>query len=202
MKKQKETLNYILLFTSIAILASMIIISLFLISISDNNTFEKKEEDVIKMVNDTITPPGLKQAVAVEVKRIHKRGIEDLMRQVGNKWKQSPSYSFTIKLHDADWESNTITNWDTGYVRWETYRYLPNETSEVTVTFTMGAGNTMGTTQLYVGEDNVPKAAPGTYGHLHEGLNKATSDSYEVTVDPNATSMKIVAHADVCGPNN
>jgi cysteine-rich repeat protein len=73
---------------------------------------------------------------------------------------------------------------------------------KVAVTFTMGAGNTMGTTQLYVGGENVQNAAPGTYGNLHEGMNAATSDSYEITVDPNATSMKIVAHADVCGPNN
>lgn len=137
MKKQKETLNYILLFTSIAILASMIIISLVLISLSEDDSTEEKEINTIKTINDTITPPGLKQAVAVEVRRIHKRGIEEYMRQVGSKWKQNPSYSFTIRLHDADWESNLISSWDTGYVGWETYRYLPSETPEVTVTFTM-----------------------------------------------------------------
>jgi hypothetical protein len=137
MNKNNSTMNYILLVTSIILLVSILIIAAFIINNTEEPTSKDQGQEEKLFINDTITPPGLRQAVAVEVQRIHKRGIESVMRTRGTKWKQNPTYSFTIQLHDANWESNIITTWDTGYIGWETYRYVENQTPEVSVIFNM-----------------------------------------------------------------
>ncbi|MCI5212762.1 MAG: hypothetical protein D3910_29115 [Candidatus Electrothrix sp. ATG2] len=69
----------------------------------------------------------------------------------------------------------------------------------MTATYTMTADDIiMKETHLYVGEENVPTAAPGQYGFQDEGLVNATTDTYVVTVSGEAPSLKIVAHAVTC----
>src|SRR5690606_25277240 len=66
---------------------------------------------------------------------------------------------------------------------------------KVTVTYELGAKNTLQETHLYVGQKDVPDIAPGKLGNQHQ-LNKATTDSYTVDAD---APVKVVAHAVVCG---
>ena len=59
------------------------------------------------------------------------------MRSRTNQWKQVPSYYFSIRLNDAIWTSHEITSWDTGYVAWETYRYIKNGTHNTIIEFSI-----------------------------------------------------------------
>jgi hypothetical protein len=72
------------------------------------------------------------------------------------------------------------------------------EGTKVSVTFKMTDDVGMRATHLYVGATNVATPLPNQYGNLHEGLNKAFIDSYEVNVSGDAAHLKVVAHAVVC----
>ena len=72
------------------------------------------------------------------------------------------------------------------------------ERTKVSVTFKMTDNVGMSATHLYVGATNVATPLPNQYGNLHEGLNKAFIDSYEVNVSGDAAYLKVVAHAVVC----
>ncbi|MCW5205623.1 collagen-like protein [Desulfobulbus sp. F5] len=72
------------------------------------------------------------------------------------------------------------------------------EGTKVSVTFKMTDDVGMSATHLYVGATNVATLLPNQYGNLHEGLNKAFIDSYEVNVSGDAAYIKVVAHAVVC----
>lgn len=71
-----------------------------------------------------------------------------------------------------------------------------------TIEYEMDAGFTMDETQLYVGNDILPKkggeytVAPGQYGNIHD-LDGASSDSYTIT--DLSGDIYVVAHAVVCG---
>jgi hypothetical protein len=95
-----------------------------------NKTFAqlKKEGllDDIDIVDDRISPLT-NQAVALEINRIRKKGIEDQMGQIGFSWKNEPSYFFEAVLHDGVWTSHEITDWDSGYVGWEAFRDVDDD---------------------------------------------------------------------------
>ena len=64
---------------------------------------EGLEEDIPYVFNDTITPKGHKQGFILEIDRIHKMGIEENFRRIGNAWKTKPSYRFEILADDGLW---------------------------------------------------------------------------------------------------
>jgi len=73
--------------------------------------------------------------------------------------------------------------------------------STATVTYTMDAGWTMQTTQLYVGSEPLPRdnkgdytVSPGQYTEIHAGIN-APTDTY--TISGLSGNIYVVAHADV-----
>jgi hypothetical protein len=80
--------------------------------------------------------------------------------------------------------------------------------STATVTYTMASGFTMDDTHLYVGADILPShcsgpncgytVAPGQFPMIHEGLNGASVDSYEI--DGLSGPIYVVAHATVMVP--
>jgi hypothetical protein len=120
----------LLLCTILVIFFSGIIVFIYY-----QSELKDKEETVTDTGDDsvlinTINPPTINQAVALEIQRIHKRGIEDNIRKIGLTWKQEPRYYFLVDIRDAEWKSNEISSWDTGYVGWEAYRYVENETVE------------------------------------------------------------------------
>jgi hypothetical protein len=61
------------------------------------------------------------------------------------------------------------------------------------------SGWTMSVTQIYAGNKDVPTIAPGKYGHIHEGLDGATSGSYRIEIEDEDGDgeIRIVVHADV-----
>jgi len=71
------------------------------------------------------------------------------------------------------------------------------------VTYLMDDGFTLDETQLYIGNEILPKnngsftVAPGQYPYKHEDLNGAASDVYNV--DGLSGELYVVAHAVVCG---
>jgi len=103
------------------------------------NPFEQqidteKEPDFIPPFDDTICPEGTQQGISIEIQRIHKKGIEELIRKPSRQWTSEPIYHFVVVLNDAEWIGHSITTWDTGYVGWQVHRFVTNQTDEVPVT--------------------------------------------------------------------
>ena len=101
---------------------------------SAKNPWPKEEEeggiDENGIIDDTISPLGVNQAVSLEIRRIHKKGIENVMRKIGNSWKEKPIYHFVAVIDDAEWIGENIDKWDTGYIGWETFRFVEDEQEE------------------------------------------------------------------------
>jgi hypothetical protein len=73
-----------------------------------------------------------------------------------------------------------------------------------TVTYNVSSGFGLNVTQLYVGNQILPKdkkgkytTAPGQFPYKHPNLNGASSDSY--TISGLSGSIYVAAHAEVCG---
>jgi len=130
MKNTKKTLIPILFIVGIIILGSISYV--FLTSNNDETTEKTGEKEII--LDESISPEGTNQAVALEIQRIHKRGIEDLIRTPGRSWMQEPLYHFEATLNDAEWIGHDITTWDTGYVGWEVHRFVEDETETIPIT--------------------------------------------------------------------
>jgi hypothetical protein len=92
-----------------------------------------KERGENEVVDDTISPPEVQQAVSLEIHRIHKKGIEKLMRKVGNSWKKNPNYHFVAVIDDEEWIGTDINSWDTGYVGWENVKLVKDEQVECNI---------------------------------------------------------------------
>jgi len=135
MKKMVRKKNQLmLLISSFLIMLSIILFTVYILSINQNND-QYSQEDLIdnNFFNDTISPASIQQAFSLEIQRIHKIGIEENFRKIGTSWKTNPSYYYTAQMNDAEWKSNEITTWDTGYVGWEAYRHVENDTVETQI---------------------------------------------------------------------
>ena len=66
----------------------------------------------------------------MEIRRIHKKGIENVMRKVGFSWKKKPSYYFVAHIDNGEWIGSDIKSWDTGYVGWENVKLVKDELEE------------------------------------------------------------------------
>jgi len=99
---------------------------------------EDEEEKVIEetvTVDNTISPENTTQGVFLEIKRIHKKGIENEFRKIGNSWKEKPTFHFEAVVDDAIWIGNDINDWDTGYIGWESLKDVEDEQVSATVDF-------------------------------------------------------------------
>jgi hypothetical protein len=120
----------------VSILIVLILISGFVIICYDDVDDDKDIEPVEpKIVDDTISPPGAVQGVFLEVQRIHKKGIEEGFRKIGNSWKNKPTYHFEATVDDGTWISNNFYDWDTGYIGWESIKDVEDEQEKSTIEF-------------------------------------------------------------------
>lgn len=97
----------------------------------DKDRIEERDEDEI--IDDTISPLGVNQAVSLEIRRIHKNGIENVMRKVGFSWKKKPNYHFVALVDNEEWIGPDIKSWDTGYVGWENVKLVRDEQEECSI---------------------------------------------------------------------
>ena len=102
--------------------------------------------DKIEIIDDKISPLA-PQALFFEVNRIRHRGLNDIIMNRGTKWKQQPSYYYTLKIDDfthyskdvyapTGYEEILFEGWDTMFE--ETRRVQSpekgQETSDITLT--------------------------------------------------------------------
>ncbi|MCK5458731.1 MAG: hypothetical protein KAI20_02475, partial [Thermoplasmatales archaeon] len=128
--KQKLILGITLIVIACLILSSIFVYYVY---------FEDEEEDngtetIVIPPDDRISPLA-EQTVSLEIHRIRKRGIEDVMRRTGRSWKKQPSFHFEVTLNDATLTGETITGWDTDYVSWEPFRDIDSETEQCNIEF-------------------------------------------------------------------
>jgi len=126
-KKNKLFFGIVLL-----LIICFLFISYYLFLYQDFLSEEKKnyEIDEDEITDDTISPPGMNQAVSFEIRRIHKKGLEDVMRKPGNSWRKKPNYHFEAFIDDKEWIGININNWDTGYIGWENITPVKDEQVE------------------------------------------------------------------------
>jgi hypothetical protein len=97
------------------------------------DAYREEERDKDRGIEDTISPPDVNQAISLEIRRIHKKGMEDVMRKIGPSWKKKPSYHFVAIVDGQEWIGNSINDWDTGYIGWESYRVVDDEQEKSTI---------------------------------------------------------------------
>ena len=79
----KLSKNFILLLAVIFIVILLILgYSFFNYFLSQQKVDHPEEIVEIGVIDDTISPIGIKQAVSLEISRIHKKGMEDVMRKI------------------------------------------------------------------------------------------------------------------------
>ena len=123
--KQKLMIGITLLVVACLLISSIYVYSEFFNK--EEETVEEEPEDAV--VDDRISPLA-DQVVSLEINRIRKKGMEEKVRKIGNSWKNKPSFHYAAYLNDIEWSSGNINAWDTGYVDWEIFRLIENETEE------------------------------------------------------------------------
>lgn len=121
-RKKKILIGIVLI-----IIIGLVGLSYYMLFFPDS-IFREGDGDVV--LDDTISPVGVDQTVSLEIRRIHKKGIEDQMRKVGNSWKKKPSYHFEAIIDGEEWIGPDINSWDTGYVSWDNVKVVNDEQGE------------------------------------------------------------------------
>jgi len=96
---------------------------------------QNEEETDVILFDDTISPESINQGITIQLNRIHKRGLEELIRSFGTKWKQPISYYCKALCDTVTWESLMFDTWDTGYLGWEANRFVEDEIEIYPLTF-------------------------------------------------------------------
>jgi hypothetical protein len=115
----------------IVLISSISFIFLKKESISKNK--KKDESNKYEIINDTISPTGVMQAISFDINRIHKKGIEENMKKIGMSWRKKPNYHYVVLLNDKEWIGDEITEWDTDYVSWIIYDHVKDEQEECNI---------------------------------------------------------------------
>lgn len=124
------------LLISLLIVCIIIVSIYFIIYYNYNQSKENPElSEESKIIDDTISPYNFTQGVFLEVKRIHKKGIENEFRRLGNFWKKKPIFHFEAIVDDAKWISQNINDWDTGYIGWESLKDVKDEQEKTSIEF-------------------------------------------------------------------
>ncbi|MCK5030492.1 MAG: hypothetical protein KAR64_03410, partial [Thermoplasmatales archaeon] len=71
---------------AILLTAGLLSSTYFVIFFQESKSEKDGEEEIEEngIIDDTISPLGVNQAVSLEIRRIHKKGIENVMRKIGN----------------------------------------------------------------------------------------------------------------------
>ncbi len=99
------------------------------------NEDESGMKDDINPIIGTISPDNTTQGIFVEVKRIHKKGIEEEFRKLNNAWRKKPTFYFVVDVDNELWKSHYINDWDTGYIGWESLKDVDDELEKISVDF-------------------------------------------------------------------
>jgi len=98
-------------------------------------TYDELEQDGLlkdlEIIDDTISPEEINQAVSIEIKRVHKRNIEELMRKPGIFWRNKPLFYVKLLFDEVSWDSVDVSDWDTGIAAWQVNRFVDDETETV-----------------------------------------------------------------------
>jgi hypothetical protein len=100
-------------------------------------TEEDEAEDEDGLIVDDRISPLVEQAVGLEITRIRKKGLEPIIRRIGNSWKDKPNYYFKATMDTGLWTGHKIHEWDTEYVGWEAYRFVDEEQEKCKVKIEM-----------------------------------------------------------------
>lgn len=117
----------IIVAVSLVIVACLVFSGFYFYFYEDSPKEDKEPAEEPIVFIDTISPQGIHQAVSLEIKRIHKKGIEDLVSKIGNSWKKKPNFHCVGIIDDEKWVSHTIKDWDSGYIGWEVFRFVEDE---------------------------------------------------------------------------
>jgi hypothetical protein len=118
----------------------ILILSIFILSIFLSFTETVNHHTIVpsikdnNIINDTISPSNINQAVSIEIMRVHKRGIEDLFRKVGTEWKKTPTFFIQAHFEEDIWKSIEVNSYDTGYVSWQANKFVEDETEQYEIT--------------------------------------------------------------------
>lgn len=130
---QKTKIQIIFILTAIILL--IVITDIYITYFQgDNQQKSIDDNNDLQIIDDTISPIGLKQAVSLEIKRVHKKGLEQTIRKIGNDWKQPPTYFIEVILDGARWTSKILRNWDSDILGWEPFKFVEDEQEECLVT--------------------------------------------------------------------
>jgi len=127
--------NNMLAIFLIAILFAAIVIFVVHYPFYESDSPNQNYSPVNETINDTISPEGINQAVSIEIKRVHKRNIEEIMRKPGFSWKYKPLFYVKTIFDEVSWDSIEVTDWDTGFVGWQANRFVEDEQEKIDITF-------------------------------------------------------------------
>jgi hypothetical protein len=124
-KSSQKTLVGFALFAVVILIASGVFV--YYEYFEEEKEIEEVEVSEERIKDDRVSPLE-QQAVFLEINRIRKKGVESLLRQRGNAWKEKPNYRYEAILNDEGlWISKNINEWDTDYVGWEAFRLVEEE---------------------------------------------------------------------------
>lgn len=124
----------VILITSVFVIC-ILVGSVYVLIFYKEPVDEEKTIEKTKTVDNTISPDNTTQGVFLEIKRIHKKGIEEEFRKIGNSWKKKPTFHFEAIVDDGLWIGDDFNDWDTGYVGWESLKDVEDEQETATVGF-------------------------------------------------------------------
>ncbi len=121
-----------------------------------NESKEKVEEE--KKIDDRISPLET-QSVAMEIHRIRKKGIIDVMMNSGSKildklpirkidvynaldgirpgigWRKLPTFRYALTLDGLEWKSKEYKTWDTDYIDIDLFKNMEEEQTTAKIDF-------------------------------------------------------------------
>ncbi|MCK4996211.1 MAG: hypothetical protein KAR55_04915, partial [Thermoplasmatales archaeon] len=110
---------------------------------------EDVEEDEVRVIDDRISPLNENQGVVIEVLRIRHRGLREKFEDLGNSWKNRPTFFFTTNIDDQEFASNKVGQhgtsveinfanmWDSMFMERKIVRDAEEEQETSTLTLTI-----------------------------------------------------------------
>jgi len=118
------------------IIAAILITTSYYIYLDFNKTQKKHiEETPEKEIDDRISPLT-SQAVFLEISRIRKKGIIDIMMKPGISWRKKPTFNYIVIFDGYEWKMPPETDfhtWDTDYIHREFFRKVKEEQQQTTI---------------------------------------------------------------------
>ena len=110
---------------------------------------EDVEEDEVRVIDDRISPLNENQGVVIEVLRIRHRGLREKFEDLGNSWKNRPTFFFKTNIDDQEFAANKVGQhgtsveinfanmWDSMFMERKIVRDAEEEQETSTLTLTI-----------------------------------------------------------------